>query len=311
VRPPVATVAVVGAGVIGRSWAALMLARGLDVRVMDPRPEVGDALRTFVDDAWPALRSLGLAHGEPPSHLAFTTDLAAACSGAGFVQESGPERLEVKHELYRQIEAAADPAAVIASSTSSLRATDLQRGADHPERILVCHPMNPPHLIPLVEIVAGERTSAAVVERARAFYASLRREVVIARREAVGHIANRLTSALYREAVNIVAEGIASVADVDRAIASGPGLRWALMGPHLIYHLAGGDGGYRGYLDHLGPSQEARWRTLGDPRLTPEVKEALVAGLVQALAGAAANDLAERRDRALLEILAVKKRLGF
>jgi len=300
-------VAVVGAGVIGRSWATLLLARGLEVRVVDVRPELEDDVRAFVRSAWPAMRELGVAATEEAGGFEFTTELGPACRGVDFIQESGPERLDVKQELYRGIEAAADPATVIASSTSSLRATDLQKGTRHPERILVAHPMNPPHLIPLVEIIGGEQTSADVVARARSFYESLGRDVIVARKEAVGHIANRLTSALYREAVNLVAEGIATVEDVDTAIASGPGLRWALMGPHLTYHLGGGEGGYRHYLKHLGPAQEARWRTLGHPRLTDALKEELIAGVHRIVAGRSGSELAAQRDRALVKILRAKE----
>lgn len=303
-------IAVLGGGLIGQSWASLFCARGARVIIHDPDPAVVDAAAHFTRAAWPHLRQLGLCEAEEPvlPEVAQNLDDLA---GVDFVQENLPDRLEVKRAVLAELEQVIAPECIIASSTSSLLASDIQRDARHPERILVAHPMNPPHLIPMVELVSGALTAPETLDRAEAFYARMRRVTIRVKREVVGHLANRLTSALYREAVNIVAEGIADVADVDRAIAHGPGLRWALMGPHLTYHLGGGAGGYRHYLEHLGPTQEARWQELGHPRLTPELRDRLVAGVDEELAGQEGDDLTARRDAALVALIGMKAGHGF
>lgn len=303
-------VGIFGAGLIGQSWAALFAAQGARVIVVDPRPKAAAEVARFAAGAWPHLRALGLARADHPPQIETAQD-AEALRPAGFVQENLPDRLEVKRAALRDLERAIAPEVVVASSTSALMASDIQAGARHPERILVGHPMNPPHLIPLVELVAGKQTAPDAVDRAEAFYLSMQRAPVRIRRELPGHLANRLTAALYREAVHLVAEGVADVAEVDRAIAMGPGLRWALMGPHLIYHLGGGAGGYAAYLDHLGPAQQARWNSLGAPQLTEALKAELVAGVQAELGSATAEDIATRRDAALVALAALKRTHGF
>jgi 3-hydroxyacyl-CoA dehydrogenase len=302
-------IGVIGGGLIGMSWTSLFLARGREVVVVDPDPAAGERLAAFLTDAWRNLSALGLAEGETPPSPPVTQDVTAL-RGVDFVQENGPENLDAKRRIIADIESIVGPGVVIASSTSSLRASDMQEGARYPERILVAHPMNPPHLVPMVELVSGKRTSEAALRAAEAFYASMHRVTIRVKKEVPGHLANRLTSALYREAVHIVAEGIADVEDVDKAVAFGPGMRWAFMGPHLTYHLGGGTGGYRGYLDHLGPTQEERWRHLGDPRLTEEVKSALVDGVERELKAQDEATLVQRRDAALVELLKLKASFG-
>lgn len=302
-------IAVVGGGLIGMSWASLFLARGLEVVVVESRREAEAELHTFVTDAWPKLRALGLTTGEV-RHAEFISGIGRL-TAVDFVQENGPDRLEVKRQLVRELEEVIGDEVVIASSTSSLLASDIQREARHPQRILVAHPMNPPHLVPMVELVAGKQTSEASMQTAEVFYQRLERVTIRLQKEVVGHLANRLTSALYREAVHIAAEGIASVEDIDKAVTYGPGMRWALVGPHLTYHLGGGTGGYRHYLDHLGPTQEARWREHGTPSLTEEVKDLLVAGMEQELQGQDRETLAQRRDDALVELYKLKQKYGF
>ncbi len=305
------TITILGGGLIGGSWAALFLSRGLQVRMADPAPHAADQAAAGISAAWPHLAALSSIPATPPWQ-AFTTtpDIATACQDADFVQECGPDRLPVKHDILAQAETALRPDTPIASSTSSLMATEIAQHARHPERVLVAHPMNPPHLVPLVELVPGQHTNAATIKTAHAFYETLDRVPIVVKKERRGHLANRLTSALYREAVHIVAEGIATVEDVDRAIANGPGLRWALMGPHLIYHLGGGTGGYRAYLDHLGPTQQARWAELGNPELTPETMEKLVQGLEQELQNMDATRLIAARDDALVALAKLKKKAG-
>jgi carnitine 3-dehydrogenase len=303
-------VAVIGGGVIGLSWASLFLARELDVVVVDPRPEAEADLRAFVEQAWPMMKALGLTTSDTVATAQFATDIGSL-TNIDFVTECGPDRIDVKRRMVKQLESVIDADVIISSSTSSLMASDIQQEADHPERILVGHPMNPPHMVPMVEMVAGRQTSEQVMAEAEAFYEKMDRITIRVRKEVIGHLANRLTSALYREAVNIVAQGIGSVEDVDKAITYGPGMRWALMGPHLIYHLGGGKGGYRHYLDHLGPTQEARWKELGTPALTEDLKTTLVEGVNQELKRQDAGTLARRRDEALVELHLVKQKFGF
>ncbi len=302
-------VGVVGGGLIGMSWAALFLAKGCTVTIVDPDPQAEARLAEFLPAAWSNLQAIGLAPEARPPEVAVVQDYAALAEVA-FVQECGPERLEIKRALLADLEAVLSPTVVIASSTSSLRASDMQEGARHPERLLVAHPMNPPHLVPMVELVRGAQTSEAALAEAERFYAFLNRVTIRVKREVPGHLANRLTSALYREAVHLVAEGIADVEDIDKAVAYGPGMRWALMGPHLTYHLGGGAGGYRGYLDHLGPTQEARWQSLGTPKLDAATKDALVEGVARELEGQDAETLVARRDAALVELLKLKRTYG-
>lgn len=303
------SVGVVGGGLIGMSWASLFAAMDLPVLIVEPDPAAAARLADFAPRAWESLRALGLTRSASP-RMPDVTDAYAALHDVDFIQENGPECLSTKRRILERIEDVARPDVVIASSTSSLMASDLQAVARAPERILVAHPMNPPHLIPMVELVAGRRTSEDAVARAEHFYAEMQRVTIRVKREVPGHLANRLTSALYREAVHLVAEGIADVADVDRAVAYGPGLRWALMGPHLTYHMGGGQGGYRAYLDHLGPTQEARWQELGEPSLDAELKTALVDGLDRALAHQDEATLTARRDAALVHLLKLKAQHG-
>lgn len=304
------TVGIVGGGLIGLSWAALFTARGLDVIVYDPRPAVADDIAPFVTSAWDGLRALGLAPDSPPALPRFTTRLADLAA-IDFIQENGPDRIAIKRQTIAELEPIVRSGIPIASSTSSLLASDIQADAQYPERILVAHPMNPPHMVPLVELVAGRRTDEKYMDIAEAFYQRMHRVTVRVRKEAVGHLANRLTSALYREAVHLVASGIASVEDIDKAMTYGPGLRWALIGPHLTYHLGGGPGGYRHYLEHLGPTQERRWEELGTSSLTDDLKNQLVAGVDAELQHQDEATLASRRDAALAEVLGVKRKYGF
>ncbi len=295
-------VAVIGAGTIGASWAAYFLSRGLGVAVWDPAPNAEPFVRDFIARAWPTLQALG-AVTATPGPLSFHADPAAAVADAEFVQESAPERTEAKRALFATLEAAMRPDAVLASSSSGLMMTDLAQGLRSPERFVIGHPFNPPHLIPLVEVVGGERTSADTVASCMAFYRHIGKHPIHLRREAPGHLANRLQSALWREAVHAVAEGVATVADVDAAVAYGPGLRWAIMGPHLTFHLAGGEGGMAHFMEHLGPANEVWWRSLGQPTLTPALQQAIIDGVAAEADGKSVADLAARRDALLVALL--------
>jgi carnitine 3-dehydrogenase len=298
---PITTVAVLGCGTIGASWAANFLARGLDVRASDPGPEAEGFLRRFVDTAWPTLEALGLASGADRGRLSFHANPLAAVAGAGFVQESGPERIEVKVNLFEQVGRALPPEVIIASSSSTLLPTAMQVRCPHPERVLLGHPFNPPHLIPLVEVCGGERTSADAIERAMAFYTAMGKHPIRLRKEMPGHVSNRLQSALWREAAYLVEQGVVDVADVDAAISQGPGLRWALMGPILTFHLAGGAGGLEYLMRHIPVA--ALWPTLGTPEMTDAFKRTLIEGVLDEVHHRSVPELAAERDRKLLAVL--------
>jgi len=305
---PAGRVAVIGAGTIGASWAAYFLSRGLPVTAWDPRPDAERFARRFIAEAWPALSRLGLAAGADPERVTFAKDARTAVADAGFVQESGPEREDLKIELFRTLDGAAAPEIVIASSSSGLLMSRIQEGCGHPERCVIGHPFNPPHLIPLVEVVGGQKTAPEAIARALAFYAQIGKEPIHVRKEVKGHIANRLQAALWREAVHLLADGVASVADIDKAIAFGPGLRWAFMGPNTTFHLAGGEGGMAHFLEHLGTPMESWWADLGAPRLTPAIRTRIVDGVAEAVGGRGISELAAERDRRLLAILAALAR---
>ena len=305
---PVKKIAVVGTGVIGASWAAHYLAHGLDVVATDPAPGAEDRLRVWVKEFWPALTRIGLAAGASPDKLVFVSDLAKAVSGADFVQENGPERVEIKRDLIASIDKAVDSQAIIATSSSGILISSIQDAAKHPERVLLGHPFNPPHLIPLVEVVGGKLTSPEAVARAIAFYKAVGKKPIHIRREVKGHVANRLQAALWREAFYLVDQGIASVTDIDTAIAHGPGLRWALLGPFLNLHLSGGDGGIGHVIDHLGPPIESWWNDLGDVKFTPQVRSESIAGVDEELKPYSLAELNRQRDDVLLSLMALKSK---
>ena len=305
-RKAIGRIAVIGCGVIGASWAAAFLARGLDVIASDPAEGAEARLREAIAAAWPVLERVGLSPGADQERVSFVASPEVAAAAADFVQENGPERLDLKRDLYRRLDGAAAPDVVIASSSSGLKPSDIQDGCAGADRILVGHPVNPPPLHPLVEVVGGTRTAEGAIEAAIGFYAGLGKRPIRIRRELVGHVANRLQAALWREAYHLVEIGAVSVAEVDTAIAHGPGLRWALMGPILLSHLSGGAGGLHHLLDHLGPLSEAMWADLGTPMLTDALKRKLVAGVNEEIAGTNLPEAVAERDRLLVALLAGK-----
>ncbi|NED03109.1 L-carnitine dehydrogenase [Streptomyces sp. SID6648] len=302
-------VACVGAGVIGGGWAAHFLARGYDVTAWDPAPDAAVRLRRLIAAAWPALEQLGLADGASQDRLTVTATLEEAVAEAQFVQESAPEKLDLKRDLLARLDAAAPAGTVIASSTSGYPMTDMQTEAAGPGRLVVGHPFNPPYLIPLVEVVGGERTDTAAVEWASRFYEVAGKSVITMDREVPGFIANRLQEALWREALHMVANGEATVAEIDASITEGPGLRWAVMGPMLTFALAGGEGGMAHMLDHFGPSLKSPWTRLEAPELDRALYEAVVAGCDEAADGRSIADLVAERDRGVIDILRATGRL--
>ncbi|MEO5736249.1 MAG: 3-hydroxyacyl-CoA dehydrogenase NAD-binding domain-containing protein [Variovorax sp.] len=305
--PVIQRVAVVATGVIGASWAAHFLAHGLDVSATDPSPGAEDRLRASVAQHWPTLQRLGLAAGAAQNRLHFNADLEQAVAGADFVQENGPERQDFKAELFRRLDAALPPHVILASSSSGLSTTSIQSACVHPERVVLGHPFNPPHLIPLVEVIGGERTSPATIERAMAFYASIGKKPIHGRKEIKGHIANRLQAALWREAFHLVEQGVASVEDIDLAIAYGPGLRWGVLGPFLNLHLSGGAGGIQHVLDHLGGPIADWWQDLGQPDMSAALKAKVVQGVADEMQGRRIEDLEASRDALLIDLIKAKQ----
>jgi len=306
--PPIQRVAVVATGVIGASWATCFLARGLEVTATDPAPGAETALRALVASQWPAMQAAGVAADATPERLRFTASVEAAVEEAQFVQENGPERLALKLELFRRIDAAAPPHAILASSSSTLMASEFQDACErHPERVVLGHPFNPPHLVPLVEVAASTRTSAETIERTMAFYRQVGKHPIHLKKEVRGHVANRLQAALWQEALHLVQSGVASVADVDAAIAHGPGLRWALLGPFLNLHLSGGEGGIDALFGKpLWQAVEALWRDLGRVSVDPALAAAVAAGVRDEMSSIDPAEMTRERD-ALLQTLLVRK----
>ena len=255
---------------------------------------------------WPALQSLGLAQDADASRMKFSKTVDEGLAAAQFVQESVPERLPLKHETLHALEEVIGPAVIVSSSTTAMLPSDIQAAATFPQRVLVGHPVQPAPSDPLVEVVGGSQTAPQTLAWAMEFYRAVGKTPVLMKKEACGHIANRLTAALFREAVHLVAEGFTTVEDIDEVITQGPGLRWALQGPFTTYHLAGGSGGIAHYMQHLGPTQEARWRTLGNPRLDEELSARIVQSVEEMLAQTSLAQLAKLRDDGLLHLRRIK-----
>lgn len=300
-------IAVIGTGVIGASWTALFLARGLQVVATDIAPNAEAALRAFVKTAWPALERLGLSPGAPQANLSFTADMAEAVTGADLVQENGPERLDFKQKLYARLDELLPADVIIASSSSGLKMSDIQAGATrHPERCVIGHPFNPPHLMPLVEVVGGGKTSQETIRRAMAFYTAIGKKAVRLNKEMPGHVANRLQAALAREVYYLVAEDVLSAADVDAALSWGPGLRWGVMGNMMLNHLGGGPGGIEHFLQQFAGPMMAQWKGLGSPDLTPELQKKLVDSVHAEAGSRSIAELEAERDDLLLGLLELR-----
>jgi 3-hydroxyacyl-CoA dehydrogenase len=304
---PIQKVAIIGTGVIGASWAAQFLAKGLDVVATDVAPDAEASLRRFVRAAWPALERLGLAPGASQSRLTFSGDLPTAVAGADLIQENGPERIDFKRKLYRQLDELLPADVIIASSSSGLTMSEIQSDCRlHPERCVIGHPFNPPHLIPLVEIVGGGKTSEETIRRATEFYTSIGKQTVRLNKEVPGHVANRLQAALMREVYHLVNEGVVSVADIDAALCWGPGLRWGIMGQVMLNHLGGGPGGIEHMLQQFTGPITAWWKVLGSPTLTPELQTKLIDGVHAEAGSRTIDELEATRDEILLGLLELR-----
>jgi 3-hydroxyacyl-CoA dehydrogenase len=300
-------IAIVGTGVIGASWAALYLARGFNVTATDLAPNAEANLRKFIDAAWKDLTVIGLSPNASRDHLRFTTDMKRALADADLVQENGPERPEFKIRLFADMDDATPQDSIIASSSSGLTMSLMQSECKHPERCVIGHPFNPPHVIPLVEIVAGTKTSPQTVEQAISFYASIGKKPIHVRKEVVGHVANRLQAALYREIVYLIEQGVLDVTDADAAVCWGPGLRWGVMGPSLLFHLGGGQGGIQHFMEHLSGPLATWWKDLGKiTEFSPEVKQTIIEGVQNEAGDRSIEELERERDSMLLELLATR-----
>ena len=303
---PIHRIAIVGTGVIGASWAAQYLARGFDVVATDPGPNAEANLRKYVDEAWEQLKVVGLSPGASRDRLSFTTDMKEALAKADFVQENGPERPEFKMKLFADMDEATPVDSIIASSSSGITPSVMQSKCQRPERVLVGHPFNPPHIIPLVEVVGGARTSPEAMQQAMAFYASIGKKPIHLRKELPGHVANRLQAALYREMLYLIEDGVLSVEEMDAAVSYGPGLRWGVMGQSLQWHLGGGAGGIKHFMDHLMDPLAGMMKVLGTPNITPELKQTVIDGVLREAAGRSVDQLAHDENEVLIGLLRLR-----
>jgi len=301
--------AVLGAGVIGASWSALFLASGRSVAVYDPSPQTESMIKGYVEKAWPVLEKINLTEHGNPDNITFHGSAPEAIEGALFVQESVPERIEIKHALYKEIEPLLSPEVVVASSASGLTLSEMQQGWNNPAPLVLGHPFNPPHLIPLVEVMGNDKTNAHAVEKAEIFYKAVGKVTIQVNREVPGHVANRLQAAVWREAIHLVNTGVASVEDVDTAMWAGPGLRWAVMGPNMLFHLGAGEGGLEEFCERYTDSFNRWWSDLGELQLNPATAEKLVAGVLEESQGVSSTELSEKRDEMLAAILSATSAL--
>jgi 3-hydroxyacyl-CoA dehydrogenase len=307
---PIHRIAIVGTGVIGASWAAQYLARGFDVVATDPAPNAEANLRKYVDEAWELLTTVGLSPGASRDRLSFTTNMKEALAKADLVQENGPERPDFKIKLYADMDEATPVDSIIASSSSGITPSVMQSKCQHPERVLVGHPFNPPHIIPLVEVVGGARTSPEAIKQAMAFYASIGKKAIHVRKELPGHVANRLQAALYREMLYLIEQGVLSVEETDAAVCYGPGLRWGVMGQSLQWHVGGGAGGISHFMEHLMDPLTGMMKALGNPQITPQLKQTIIDGVAKEAANRSVDELAQEENKLIVGYLALRAKAG-
>ncbi len=295
--------AVIGTGVIGNGWIARFLARGYSVVAFDPGEGAEMRTRMAVERAWPSLEKMGLAHGASVDRVTFVSTIEEAVMDADLIQENVPEREELKRSVLMSIDQHAKPEAVIASSTSGIMPSTLQKGLQYPERMIVAHPFNPVYILPLVELVGGEFTTPVIIERADEFYKSIGMKPLIIKKEIEGHVADRLMEALWRESLHLVNDGVATTEEIDAAIIYGAGLRWAQMGPFLTFHLAGGEKGMRHMLEQFGPALKLPWTKLEAPELTDELKEKVIEGCETQAGDDSVAELEVKRNEFLVKLL--------
>ena len=292
--------AVLGGGVIGASWTALFMAAGKDVCVFDVDEQAPEKVTDYVDRVWPTLLELGLAQDGRRGALCFAGSLEEAVDEVDFVQENLPERLDLKLEAFGRIEPRLKDGCIVASSASGLMVREMQAGWKNPSNFVLGHPFNPPHLIPLVEVIGNEQTAPEAIDAAEAFYEEVGKVTIRVSKEVPGHVANRLQAALWREALHLVTEGVATVEDVDTAVWAGPGLRWGAMGPHMLFNLGAGEGGMEAFCDRYAASFHRWWDDLGEPRLDAETGAVLASGLADEAQGRSLEELSAERDALIL-----------
>lgn len=307
---PVRRIAIVGTGVIGASWAAYYLSRGLDVIATDPAPNAETNLRKYVDEAWELLSKVGLARGAARERLAYTSQMPRALGDADLVQENAPERVDFKSKLFAEMDEMTPPDAILASSSSGITPDVIQSACKRPERVLVGHPFNPPHVVPLVEVVGGAKTSEDAIDRAMAFYADIGKRPIRLHKALPGHVANRLQAALYKEVLYLVQQGVLSVADADIAVCYGPGPRWGVMGPSLQWHLGGGAGGIAHFMEHLMDGLVGLMKSLGTPDVTPRLKQTIVKGVLEEAGERTVDELSRRENEVVVGLLALRAQNG-
>ncbi len=298
-------VAVIGTGVIGTGWALRCLANGRRVEAFDPNPDFKARLAAEINRLWPVLEKRGLGDHANPSQIRYHDSIAEACAGVEFVQESAPEVLPIKQTLHAEIDAACPPGVIVASSSSGLLPSEIQSVCAHPERVLIGHPFNPVYLLPLVEVVGGKHTQPDALDAASDFYQQLGMRPLRVRNEIEGYLSDRLQEALWREALHLVNDGIATTQELDDAITYGPGLRWAMMGTCLTFHLAGGQGGMRHMLEQFGPALKLPWTKLEAPELSERLIDDMVAGTAAQAGSKSIPELESMRDECLIEIMEV------
>lgn len=297
------TIAVVGTGVIGASWATYFLSRGFDVMGTDPGPGAEEKLRDYVNNAWPLLASRGLVTEASRERFSFTTDMQRAVSAADFVQENALEQAEFKAKLFAEMDEAAPPHSILASSSSSLTMDVIQATCKNPQRCIIGHPFNPPHIVPLVEVVGGAKTSEQTIERTMAFYTDIGKKAIRLHKALPGHVANRLQAALYKEVLFLLQQGVLNVQDVDHAVSYGPGLRWGVMGPNLQWHLGGGEGGIQHFIDHLMGSLGSLINSLSGPTIDDDLRRTVAAGVLEEAKGRTIAELSDQENKIMLDIL--------
>jgi carnitine 3-dehydrogenase len=303
-------VAIVGTGVIGASWASYYLSRGFSVVATDPAPNAEAGLRKYVDEAWKILSKTGLSPSASRDRLSFAPSMAQALAKADFVQENGPERPDFKVKLFAEMDDATPPDSIIASSSSGITMDVIQSGCKRPERCVIGHPFNPPHVIPLVEVVGGAKTSPETIEKAMAFYASIGKKPIRLYKALPGHVANRLQAALYKEVLYLIQQGVLSVADADVAVSYGPGPRWGVMGPSLQWHLGGGAGGIHHFMEHIMGPMETWMKALGTPDITPELKQTVADAVIKIAGNRSVEQLAAEENEVVTELLSSRAKAG-
>ncbi len=301
------TVGIAGTGLIGAGWAARLLIRGFNVVAYDVHPAAEARLQAAIKVAWPSMEKL-LGRPKRKGKLTFTTDLKEMAGKANFVHEAAPEREELKIKLFRDIDSLAQPDVIISSSSSGFLPTRLQSQCKHPERVLIGHPFNPVYLLPLVELVPGEKTSNAAMDRAGEYFESIGMQVLRLKKEIDGYICDRLQEALWREALNILDKDIGSTGDIDDSLIYSAGMRWAFMGSFLTYHVAGGPGGMRDFIKQFDPSLELPWTDLKFPKWNAALEKRLVEGCEAQAGGRSVAAIETKRNDVLVDMMKLFKK---